>query len=377
MNAARQRDGWIGAFRSTRLTEELWRPFLFLGLIAVLVVQWPSRPIALPPVALALFVVAGVISLATLFPWPEMPVRWLFAAMLGYMLVSALLLPLAQSTAAPVFAFAAAGIAGERLPSARLAFTVAVTGGIVSVAGTLLVNVVHPMGSQWWVGLLVPAPVFAGVARRAREDAVVAAQRAGESEAREAALLERGRIAREIHDVLGHSLSGIAMQLDMADALHGKGRDDEANAAVRRARALAVDSISDTRRAIEALREDTLPLERTLALLATNEAVPFSVEGSPVPLPAEVTHAVLRAAQEALVNAAKHAAGAERAMALRFAPDRVGLTVTNGPGAGAPRQAAGGGMGLVGMRERIALVGGTVRAGPCGDGWKVELEVPV
>ncbi|RJQ85960.1 histidine kinase dimerization/phosphoacceptor domain-containing protein [Amycolatopsis panacis] len=89
------------------------------------------------------------------------------------------------------------------------------------------------------------------------ERAAVEAQRAAASEAREAALLERSRIARELHDVLGHSLTGIAMQLDLADALATKGRSEEANSAVLRARSIAVDSVTQMREAVHALRDDS------------------------------------------------------------------------------------------------------------------------
>jgi signal transduction histidine kinase len=89
---------------------------------------------------------------------------------------------------------------------------------------------------------------------------------------------------------------------------------------------------------------------------------------------------MVRAAQEALTNAAKHAPGADRDLRLGFSPERTTLTVVNGPArAGVEPGVSGGtGMGLLGMRERAALLGGTLRAGPSptGDGWTVELEIP-
>jgi signal transduction histidine kinase len=236
---------------------------------------------------------------------------------------------------------------------------------------------------SWWLALSTALPVYLGIAQRDRRDALAFAERAVESEAREAALLERTRIAREIHDVLGHSLSSIAIQLDMADALHSSGRDDEANVATRQARALAVGSITETRRAIHALREDTLPLPETLKLMASSEKVSFETLGTPGPIAIEAAQTVIRVAQEALTNATKYAPGAARTMSLDFTGDTVSLTVTNEPSSTGHRPEAAGstGMGLVGMRERAALVGGTLHAGPAGDspgrcGWTVELEVP-
>jgi signal transduction histidine kinase len=236
------------------------------------------------------------------------------------------------------------------------------------------------------VGLTVALPVNIGISRRDRRAALRSAQLAAEeaqrataSEAREAALIERGRIAREIHDILGHSLSGIAMQLDMADALRDSGREEESVAAIRRARALAVDSISETRRAVHALREDTLPLPETLRRLADNNSVEFTVTGEAGTVGAEATHSILRCAQEALTNATKYAPGAKRSMHLAFTIDRVELTVRNGPATAPPRAelVGGTGVGLVGMRERAALLGGTLLAEPTPEGgWTVELELP-
>jgi signal transduction histidine kinase len=308
--------------------------------------------------------------------------------MTAYVLLSALLLPLAHSTTtASLFPYSATVIVGLKLISRRAAVSIAAAGAVTAAAAAWLVGYFAPAPGQWpwWMGLTVGIPVYIGLSRRDHAQALInarraaeEAQRAAKSEAREATLEERGRIAREIHDVLGHSLSGVALQLDMAEALRERGREEEAAAAVRRARALAVDSISETRRAVHALREDTLPLPETLRQMAEINTVGFEVTGTPEPLGAETTHTVVRVAQEALTNAAKHAPGATRAMRLSFADDRTSLTVANGATTVVPRAefADGTGMGLVGMRERVALLGGTLHAGPHGEGWTVELEIP-
>jgi signal transduction histidine kinase len=305
------------------------------------------------------------------------------------MLLAALLLPLAHTTTtAALFPYAAASAAGGRLASRRAAVSIAVTGAVVAAGATWLVGQLDPNPWQWpwWVPLTVALPVYIGISNRDRREALYSArraaeeaQRARESEAREAALIERGRIAREIHDVLGHSLSGIAMQLDMADALRDSGRDEEATAAVRRARALAVDSINETRNAVHALREDTLSVPDALRQLAEHNAVDFEITGEVATVGAESAHTIVRAAQEALTNAAKYAPGAERSMRLAFTTDRVMLAVRNGRATEAPRSdlAGGTGVGLVGMRERAALLGGTLQAEPSQEGgWSVELELP-
>ncbi|GAB3577844.1 histidine kinase [Amycolatopsis endophytica] len=364
--------------RPFRYTDELLRPLLFGTLVVVVAVQLTYEQVAFPAWTVPLFVVVAALALGSLVPWSGLSEMWRFVLALVFAVLAAILLPLAQSTVAPAFPFLASAVAGEKLGSRRAAFAVAGAGAVATAVSVWLVWGLPPLRAGWplWLGLAVVAPVFAGIGRRDRRDAVRNAQRAAEAEVREATLLERSRIAREIHDVLGHSLSGVALQLDMADALHAKGRDEEANAAVRRARALAVGSMGETRRAIEALRDGALPLERTLELMAEGASA-LEITGEPAPVPSEVAHAVIRVAQEALTNAAKHAPGAERSMTLSFRDYGLALVVRNDPSEGGTAPGLSGGMGLVGMRERIALLGGSLRAGPdAAGGWIVEVEVP-
>jgi len=374
--------------RPERFTDDLTRPFVAITLIAVVAVEIPGRRLVAPGLSITLFVLVAALAIGTLFPWTRLP-QWLQVALMGaYVVLASIMVPLTHATEAPVFAFVASAVAGGKLASRTAALWVAAAGAVSCAAAIRFVGTVDPVPGQWpwWVGFLVGTPVFIGISRRDRLDAVYNArravaetERAAASEAREAALLERARIAREIHDVLGHSLSGIALQLDMADALAGTGRADEAMLAVRKARSLAVDSIAETRRAVYALREDTLPLPASLRLLASGDAVSFEVTGDPGPVSVETSHTVIRVAQEALTNATKYAHGAARTMTLDFTDDRVCLTVTNGPATAPPPAAVvgGTGVGLVGLRERAALLGGTLQAGPQdGGGWTVRLEVP-
>lgn len=369
--------------------EQLIQPFFVLAMIGGTIAQWSSSSILFPAVALPLFVLASITAVGALPQWTRLSDRQQVAAMTAYMLLSSLLLPLAhETTTAAFFPYLAARAAGVKLASRKAAVGVAVTGALAAAGATWLVELLAPHQSQWpwWVTLTVGLPAYIGISNRDRHDALHSAQRAAqesrrarESEAREAALIERGRIAREIHDVLGHSLSGIALQLDMADALREGGREEEATAAVRRARTLAVDSINETRRAVHALREDTLPLPDTLRQLAEHNTIDFTITGEVGGIGAEATHALVRTAQEALTNAAKYAPGARRSMRLAFTDDSVTLTVHNGPAPEGVRTdlAGGTGVGLVGMRERAALLGGTLQAGPAREGgWTVELEMP-
>jgi signal transduction histidine kinase len=358
-----------------------------VGIIAT-IVWWPAGHIAYPWLALPLFVATSVAAVGSLLPWTRLTERQQTAVAATYILLGALLLPLMRSDVPGCFfPFSASTVAGLRLASRRAAVGVAMAGAVTAALWIWLAGHLAPGVDTWpwWMGLTVGLPVYGGLARRYRVDALrnarlaaEEAQRAAKSEAREAALEERGRIAREIHDVLGHSLSGVALQLEMAEALRQRGRDEEATAAVRRARALAVDSIGETRRAVHALRTDSLPLVDVLRQMADLNGAGFEVTGTEEPLAAETAHTIVRVAQEALTNAARHAPGATRTMRLGFADDRTALTVTNGAATAAPRAelADGTGMGLIGMRERVALRNGTLRAGPDGGGWTVGLEIP-
>jgi signal transduction histidine kinase len=234
-----------------------------------------------------------------------------------------------------------------------------------------------------------------GDARRSRrlalqraQDLLVMTRRANAEQAHAAALAERGRIARDVHDVLAHSLSGLAIQLEAADALLTDGTDlERAHTMVVRARRLARDGLSEVRRAVAALREDVKPPQETLAALAadytedTGWPATFEVTGGPVPaLAVETAQTLQRVAQEALTNARKHAPGAAVAVRMAVGAESVTLTIENEAPASpaAPLSDSGGGWGLIGLRERVGLVGGSVQAGPTGDGgFLVAAVVPV
>jgi signal transduction histidine kinase len=210
---------------------------------------------------------------------------------------------------------------------------------------------------------------------------------ARDAQAAAAAVAERGRIAGDLHDILAHSLSGAALQLQGARRLMARGpADPAAEAAVSRAAELVRDGLAEARRAVGALRGDAMPTIDHLAGLVQGLRddlgldVELRIEGSASPLGTEQSLALYRGAQEALTNAARYAKGAKVLVTLRRTPQATSLLVEDrrAPGAPAPPAAiagAGGGHGLSGMRERIERAGGTMRAGPAPDGWRVELEV--
>jgi signal transduction histidine kinase len=204
------------------------------------------------------------------------------------------------------------------------------------------------------------------------------------------ALAERSRVAREMHDVLAHSLSALALQLEGARLLaRDRGSDPEVVEAIERAHHLAAGGLSEARQAIGALRGDELPGPERLPELAdafretADAGCAVTVEGEPRELSSEARLAVYRTAQEALTNVRRHSAADRVEIALRYADDGTTLVVQDhGPGAPvtvpgvANGAGGGGGYGLTGMRERAELLGGRLCAEPTDDGFRVQLWLP-
>ncbi|WP_370946186.1 sensor histidine kinase [Amycolatopsis sp. cg5] len=191
--------------------------------------------------------------------------------------------------------------------------------------------------------------------------------------ARAAALDERTRIAREIHDVLAHSLGALGVQLELAEALLAEKSDvDNALATIRRSRRLAADGLAEARNAVSALRRDVPSLIEALEALvdAHHGVVEFEATGAARPLPTAATVSLVGTAREALTNAGKHAPGVPVAMTLEFGEGVVRLVVRNEASG-----VAGSGFGLTGMGERLALADGTLTSGFEGKYWVVSAEV--
>jgi signal transduction histidine kinase len=198
---------------------------------------------------------------------------------------------------------------------------------------------------------------------------------------------ERTRIAREIHDVLAHSLGALGIQIQTAKAmLTDHGDIDRAVGALTTAQRMAKDGLTETRRAVHALRVDTLPLDEELADVVDTHRqryqvpVTFETSGTTRALPPDASLALLRTVQEALVNTAKHASGQQVAIRLDYGDSDVRLSVVNHLNGDAPPArppGATGGYGLTGMRERLRLLNGTLLAGPRDDEWAVTAELPL
>jgi signal transduction histidine kinase len=272
-----------------------------------------------------------------------------------------------------------------------LATTLTAAAVLVAAVGTATIN------HQWVAfagcsGGLV-AISLAGFNRRQYKQRLVQAEQlltqtriAAAADTRAAALDERTRIARDIHDVLAHSLGAVAVQLDAADALLEADTDTpRARHHVQRARHLTGDGLTETRRAIGALRDDAPPLGDQLSALVADHhndaATPatLTIFGEPRPLPANAALTIYRTAQEGLSNARKHAPGQPVTLHVHYHHDNVAVTIVNPTSTtadGSTLGATGGSYGLPGLAERATLLGGTLIAGPDATNWSLQLWLP-
>jgi signal transduction histidine kinase len=201
-----------------------------------------------------------------------------------------------------------------------------------------------------------------------------------DAQAQAAVLGERQRLAREMHDVLAHALSGLALQLEGARLRAATHDDPELVGALEHAHRLARSGIEEARRAIAMLRDEELPgPERLPALLAEFErdtGIPASITiaGETHELGPDARLTLFRTAQEALTNVRKHAR-AER-VELQLAYEEAGARLSVEDFGNPASNRDGSGYGLTGMRERAELLGGTLAAAPTGAGFRVELWVP-
>ena len=204
------------------------------------------------------------------------------------------------------------------------------------------------------------------------------------AQARSALLADRQRLAREMHDVLAHSLSGLLLHVESARLLAAHDpADPRLLAALDRANQLAHGGLDEARQAIGLLRNAELPGAGSLSTVVdefrADSGIPceFEVSGTERELDSAAELAVYRVGQEALTNIRKHAAAERVRVHLDYGREGVRLTVEDsGVPPGRVPSALGGGYGLSGMRERAELLGGSLDAGPTGTGFLVELWVP-
>jgi signal transduction histidine kinase len=336
-------------------------------------------------VALCVFAAMLLIAIRDSFPELSLKLQGVVIAVMGVagVAIAGLQIDGATEVAAGVAVF----MAITRLP---LIAGIAI-GGAVTVALGAVTAIAGSSSSAIAAGILVTVllGVVALFLKQSRESQnqtellLAKLEDARDEQARAAAIAERGRIASELHDVLAHSLSGAAIQLQgarkLADREHATPRLSDA---IDRASELVKGGLANARQAVGALRGDALP---TLAQLPSlidsykndmNLDVTLQIDGEARTLPADPSLALYRGAQEALTNVARYAPRSCTTVTVRYEPDRTRLSVDNGASATPPPQGIGGGHGLDGLRERIERAGGTMSAGPTAKGWRVEIEVP-
>jgi signal transduction histidine kinase len=367
------------------------RPLGIAAIVAVVVSAASGTP---PPglhgrglgVTVALVVFAGTLLYSTRTEFPERSVRLQAAVIAGMAAAGVALSALQPHDATFVAGAAAVLIAVARLPlPLGAAISVATTLGL-DLAAALSGNSYAVLAITLLCTLVALVAWFLRQSRASQEQTellLAQLEDAREQQLHAAALAERSRIASELHDVLAHSLSGAAIQLQGARVLAE--REDvpaPVRAAIERAGELVREGLANARVAVGTLRGEELPgVTRLEPLVESFRAdlgmsVTLTVEGQQRNLPAEVGLALYRGAQEALTNAARYAAGAPTDVVLRYDSRCTTLVVADHGSGAAALDGVGGGNGLAGMRERVERVGGTMQAGPTQTGWRVELEVP-
>jgi signal transduction histidine kinase len=362
--------GWFGADDLRRAL-----PLFSLAFAAVAVITQPSSApdvvlAAVPVVAWSVWAFARNVPLAAVAVAVVIPV--VVAQRAGE------LEPIMFN--ASLLAFAAARWSRSLAAAASLGLVAAAT----PVAVALVQDPMEVAAAIWVVAVVFTWILGLAVARQER--LVHELERTRGQLAQQALLDERRRIARDVHDFVGHGLAAVMLQV--TSARHVLRRDaDAAEEALQSAEDVGRRSMQELRRTVGLLRSDneagvTAPTASEIPELVDHAragglAVELETRGDLSRLPPGVSLALYRIAQEALANAARHAPRARTMLGLDLANGRVTLLAeTSGPVAGKPQRRRPH-YGLIGMRERATALGGEFAAGPTRDGWLVRCELPV
>jgi signal transduction histidine kinase len=316
------------------------------------------------------------------------PLGAVLASMAGVLLFAGVDPGGAYDTSSMFFALLLASwAAGSLLEPRRAAIALAA----VLVAGwtVMLRGPGVPVSEVVWITLpLTGVFLLSLVAARRGEEVRQARERAerSEAEARRAVDEERARITRELHDVLAHSVSVMTVQASAVRRLLRPEQEREREALLS-VEETGRQALAEMRRLLGIMRPDAEPAARapqpglrtlpTLVEQVRQSGLPveLTIEGEPVSLPAGVDLSAYRIVQEALTNTLRHAGEAHAWVAVRYGGEDVEIEVAND---GRSDNGDGSGHGLVGMRERVALCGGELTAGPReGGGYRIAARLPV
>ena len=351
-------------------------------------VQFRGHPVPHPTAALLLVAVACLV-LAWRRRWPVAVLAISVAAVTAYTLLGYVN---GAALVAPIIALYAV--------VTRVSALRAVAAGLLTVGVLMAASAARnpfgyiSAGGYYLIPLMGVAVVFGGIAVVNRRAYAASIRDRAEQDARRRLDEERLRIARELHDVVAHTMATINVQAGVAVHVLPT-RPEAAAEALQTIKTASKEGLRELRAILNVLRQaddadPTQPAPGTAQLDALIEGArragldtTFTVTGEPVPLPAAVDLAAYRIVQESLTNAIRHAGPAAAAISLTYLHDELRIEVTDtgrGPVVGAAAGAAGGeaGHGLAGMRERAAAVGGIVETGPGPrGGFRVAARLPV
>ncbi|MFF6913820.1 histidine kinase [Streptomyces sp. NPDC012466] len=360
---------------------------------------------------LALLVAGGQGGAVVLGMWRPVPAWWL--SLVAFTLGAATVRTrMGFDLETYTWPWTAAGIIAQMFVLLLLALRVPTRAAVVALAVTGLVTHVF---ERLWTGerydttgvlaiSLFTVVVILGTALRgrrvARAQLVEQTTLTAEERTRRTLLEERSRIARELHDVVAHHMSVISIQAQVAPHLV-ENPPDELRENLAGIRQNALEALTELRRVLGVLRSehagpgdplagpggDTTPhapqptLDRLDALVENTRAagreVVTDINGERRPMPPGVELSAYRIVQEALSNALRHAPGARIMVRLTYEPDGLEVEIVNGRPTAPPPPSTGAGHGLLGMRERVAMLGGTMTAHPWHwDGFKVTAFLP-
>jgi signal transduction histidine kinase len=334
-------------------------------------------------------VVALVLLARRRFPFGAPAAFWLLAAATSFVDGRLIPYPAGLYLAGMLAAFLLGNLRDPVLARVGLAVVLG------SMATIILNRPGHSPGEVVFIPLLFGIAWLAGFALNARaeqadaaEARAVQAERERETAARIAVAEERARIARELHDIVAHAVSVMVLQVGAVRHKLPEELADESDA-LRGVEGAGRTALAEMRRLLAAMRDDGDDLElgpqpgldSVGSLVAEVERaglpVALHVEGETAPLPRAVELSAYRIVQEALTNALKHAHASRADVTLRYGPDELRIEVRD-DGSGGGATSNGPGYGLVGVRERVKIYGGTMTAGTApGGGFVLDARLPL
>lgn len=259
---------------------------------------------------------------------------------------------------------------------------------VAAVALLLTAAALHRLDAVWLYLCVTGFGWLIGYLMHTQQQLLLEQQRAQAQLAEHAAADERRRIAREVHDVIAHSLSITLLHITGARRGLQQDRDvDDAVEALEQAEHLGRQAMADIRRTVGLL--DGAPMkiapEPTVADISSlvddfvraGLEIDLDIDGPLDRVSAAIGLALYRITQESLANIAKHSADSQSTVALAISRSSATLTITNRLPVAVPAGTACEGRGVGGMRQRVQLLGGTIEIGPSGDGWLVRADVPL